>query len=158
MRRGLSAYATERKTPSCFAWFTAAMAFLESLPPYSCALYPERKLNGLWKFGQWTIWLQHSISAFLTDFNLAISNLLSIANLKTSYTKASSRAIGLFPWRHRFQPCRSNCPRRIGGNSCISLPRIGQRPSKDMQTTISQPTGKRSTSVERLSQQLSSRN
>src|SRR6266404_9460246 len=133
MQRGLSAHAAERRTPSYFDWLTVAMASLESLPPSSCALYPERKLNGLWRFGRWTIWLQHSISVSLTGFNLAISNSRSIGALKTSYTKVFSRAIGLFQWTRRFQPCRSNCPMRIGGSSCISLTRMGQGPSRDMQ-------------------------
>src|SRR4029077_659384 len=121
MQRGLFTHAAARRTPSYFDWFTVATAFLESLPLYNCALYPERKLSGLWKFGQWTIWPKHSMSVFLTDSNLAISNSLSIETLKTSYTKAFSRAMDPSQRTHQFQPCRSNCPMRIGGSSFISL-------------------------------------
>src|SRR6266850_3480770 len=142
MQRGRPARATEWRIPSYFDWFTAAMASLESLPPYDCVSYPERKSSGLWKFGQWTIWPQHLKSVFLTDFNLAISNSLLIGTLKTSCTEEFSRAIDLFPWRYRFQPLRKNCPMRIGGSSCILLTRMGQGPLKGMQTTISRPMGK----------------
>src|SRR4029077_8413738 len=141
MQRGPLTHAAGRRIPSYFDWFTVATACLESLPLYNCALYPERKLSGVWKFGRWAISLQRSISVFLTDSNLAISNSPSIGTQKASYTKAFSRAIAPFQRTHQFQPCRSNCPMRIGGSSFISLTRMGQRPSKDTQTIISRRTG-----------------
>src|SRR5438552_15695931 len=81
-------------------------------------------------------------SVFLTAFNMAISNSLSSATLKTSCTKVFSPAIAQFRWRRPSHPHRSNCPMRIGGNYCISPTQIRKGHSKDTQITISRPMGK----------------